>query len=309
MIYDIDVVRLVKQIKTKEYITEHIHENLYHYIFVLSGDGKVTINGETYSPTEKTLLMIAPKTPHAVYGINEFCAIDIKFRAEGYLNGLCQFDNPVCKLNNYETALITDMLDNAIMRTYNANNIINAKMLELLMLIHQKQKKEEYIIIEDSAPDALGSPGEVTGNAKLEKVRNALDYIEKNLDKPLSVTKLSEISGYSSTHFSQMFKDAMGVSPKRYINYRKIRYAKILLLSSRMNITQISDLLGYESIHYFSRIFKHVTGKSPSEYYESANSDMGINLLEGYVKVADDGFEFEKKSVDSNTKIPGTTLK
>ena len=47
MIYDIDVVRLVKQIKTKEYITEHIHENLYHYIFVLSGDGKVTINGET----------------------------------------------------------------------------------------------------------------------------------------------------------------------------------------------------------------------------------------------------------------------
>ena len=49
----------------------------------------------------------------------------------------------------------------------------------------------------------------------------------------------------------------------------KIDTAKQLIRSEQMNFTQISEKLGYASIHYFSRQFKKVTGMTPSEYASS----------------------------------------
>ena len=49
----------------------------------------------------------------------------------------------------------------------------------------------------------------------------------------------------------------------------KIEFAKQLIREDQMNFTQISDFLGYSSIHYFSRQFKKITGMTPSEYSSS----------------------------------------
>ena len=49
----------------------------------------------------------------------------------------------------------------------------------------------------------------------------------------------------------------------------KINAAKQLIRTNKMNFTQISEQLGYTSIHYFSRQFKKVTGMTPSEYASS----------------------------------------
>ena len=57
----------------------------------------------------------------------------------------------------------------------------------------------------------------------------------------------------------------------------KIDMAKELIRNKNMNFTQISDQLGYTSIHYFSRQFKKITGMTPSEY---ASSIKGISEKE-----------------------------
>lgn len=49
----------------------------------------------------------------------------------------------------------------------------------------------------------------------------------------------------------------------------KIDYAKKYIRENDYNMSQIADILGYESIHYFSRQFKKVTGMSPTEYSKS----------------------------------------
>ena len=49
----------------------------------------------------------------------------------------------------------------------------------------------------------------------------------------------------------------------------KVNAAKQLIRTNKMNFTQISEQLGYTSIHYFSRQFKKVTGMTPSEYASS----------------------------------------
>lgn len=305
MEYDIDVVRIVKQVKANEYIAEHEHHNIYHYIFILYGTGRVSVGGKVYDTPERALFVIPPGVRHAVYGTGELCAIDIKFRVGGMLEQVCEFGTyRFDTLGSYEMTLIMDMLDEAVMCAPNFRNIINTKMLELLMRLRRPSMASDCTLPNmESLSDARNG----VRNDQLEKIRAALEYVDNNLDKPLSVAKLSEISGYSCTHFSQLFKSAVGLSPKRYVNLKKIGYAKRMLLSSHMNITQISEMLGYESIHYFSRIFKHITGITPSSYYDSANSDMGINLLEGYVQLSDDGFEFQKLKLDDRVPLPEIT--
>lgn len=67
-----------------------------------------------------------------------------------------------------------------------------------------------------------------------------------------------------------------------------------------MNITQISEHLGFDSIHYFSRTFKRITGISPMAYLSRANSNMGINVVNECIPVATDGFEFRTEKLESN---------
>ena len=54
-----------------------------------------------------------------------------------------------------------------------------------------------------------------------------------------------------------------------YFRNLKVEQAKILIREGNYNFTEISELLGYSSIHYFSRHFKQATGFSPTDYARS----------------------------------------
>ena len=60
----------------------------------------------------------------------------------------------------------------------------------------------------------------------------------------------------------------------------KINYAKQMLRQGELNITEIAEQLGYDSIHHFSKQFKSITGMSPREYAKSIKS-----RLDGQVKI------------------------
>lgn len=71
----------------------------------------------------------------------------------------------------------------------------------------------------------------------------------------------------------------MGLSPNAYINQRKISKAKELMLYSELNVSQIAESLGYQSIHYFSRLFKKVVGIAPTDYVSRIKDNRPINIL------------------------------
>ena len=68
-----------------------------------------------------------------------------------------------------------------------------------------------------------------------------------------------------------------------YFNKLKIRAAKEMIREGRLNFTQIAARLGFQSVHYFSRRFKLLTGMSPSEYADSVKM-----LSEASQTLADD---------------------
>jgi len=63
-----------------------------------------------------------------------------------------------------------------------------------------------------------------------------------------------------------MFKAKTNYGVMAYFRMLKMEEAKKMIREGRYNFTEISELLGYESLHYFSRSFKKYTNMSPSEY-------------------------------------------
>ena len=71
------------------------------------------------------------------------------------------------------------------------------------------------------------------------------------------------------SQLQKIFREQSGLGIIEYFSLMKVNAAKQLIRTNKMNFTQISEQLGYTSIHYFSRQFKKVTGMTPSEYASS----------------------------------------
>jgi YesN/AraC family two-component response regulator len=76
----------------------------------------------------------------------------------------------------------------------------------------------------------------------------------------------------SKSALQKLFKENMTISVMEYFKQIKIKEAKTLIREDNFNFTEISQKLGYNSIHYFSRIFKNETGMTLSEYSNSVKS-------------------------------------
>ena len=99
-------------------------------------------------------------------------------------------------------------------------------------------------------------------------VRACCDYIKANLTKPLSVEFLAKETGYTDYYFTKKFRKETGVSLTDYIKQARIEYAKILLITTRTGIDEISDSLRFGTRNYFSKVFREIVGITPAAYRE-----------------------------------------
>lgn len=98
------------------------------------------------------------------------------------------------------------------------------------------------------------------------RIGQALGFINKNIDRNLSLRELAEANNLSYTYFSELFKQEAGTCFHEYLSQRRIAMAKELLTDDSLSIKQISYSLGYKNTSSFSRKFKKKTKQSPSEY-------------------------------------------
>jgi AraC-like DNA-binding protein len=91
-------------------------------------------------------------------------------------------------------------------------------------------------------------------------------YLRERLTQRVCIEDICNHFGYSKTYLSHLFKDQCGVSILTYYTQKKIAYAQKLILEDRYSFAQISNLLAFDSPQYFARVFKRVTGQTPTEY-------------------------------------------
>lgn len=105
-----------------------------------------------------------------------------------------------------------------------------------------------------------------------EVYNRILTYLSANVNIPLTIEKICRDNLIGRSQLQKLFHEKLDCGVIDYFSRLKIDAAKQLIRENQLNFTQISDALGYSTIHYFSRQFKKITGMSPSEYSSSIKS-------------------------------------
>lgn len=281
MSISIQVHRIVKERKSHgEYIPAHTHP-FYHCVYVISGSGHIFIGDQSVEASRGLFLRIAPNTEHAIYGENSMQSLDIKFSAQGDLMEAVN-DLPVSMaLDLYEHTLVMSLFHLAIQAERYAEELINARMTELFLLLLRRGIREP-------------ASGSFPSQENRVCLHPALSYIENHPDQTPAISFLAQLCGYTPSYFSTVFKELMGCSPAKYLTNQKIMLARELMLTTDASVSQIAEQLGLEP-ETFSRMFKKAIGLSPSLYLRRANSDVGINISPNSPFLPDGPFEIPKQ--------------
>ncbi|MCM1132313.1 MAG: response regulator [Ruminococcus flavefaciens] len=91
-------------------------------------------------------------------------------------------------------------------------------------------------------------------------------YCSEHYTEPFTVDDIADAQGYSKDYFSKLFKHHFGITFHDFHSKLKIGYAVELIRTGNYKTYEISDMLGYSSVDYFTKIFKEITGVTPSKY-------------------------------------------
>ncbi len=130
--------------------------------------------------------------------------------------------------------------------------LVQGLLIQLLALASRHFLEEQ--------PGACGETRE--GRA----VRLALNYMENHYREPLTLKEIAAQAFLGTSRFSEIFRRHTGLAPMHYLQRLRGEKAENLLQYTDLEISQIADLLGFASIHYFSRFFRKYAKKSPTAF-------------------------------------------
>jgi len=172
----------------------------------------------------------------------EFFRVDftIKVNSEVVL-----FSNhPLKVINSFgnECVEIIDQLKNLCL--YSNDNIL--KMQKLLSLLHYLKTANKTEV--------------------KSKIQPACVYIAEHFAEPIDCAELAKLCFLSTSQFYNLFNKHFGCSPLQYRDNLVIEKAKVLLKLEEITVSEVSEILGFTDVAYFSRFFKKHVGVSPSVY-------------------------------------------
>jgi signal transduction histidine kinase/AraC-like DNA-binding protein/DNA-binding LacI/PurR family transcriptional regulator len=97
-------------------------------------------------------------------------------------------------------------------------------------------------------------------------VKRAVAYIQRHHARPFARDELAETVGLSKNYLTHIFQQELGLSPWEYLKRYRIKRAKELLRSSKLDIAEVACQVGFDDAAYFSRVFRKEVGIAPSTY-------------------------------------------
>ncbi|MEJ2115004.1 MAG: helix-turn-helix domain-containing protein [Gammaproteobacteria bacterium] len=138
------------------------------------------------------------------------------------------------------------------------------KPLNELSILRERQARAPRIaIIKETQVPAANI---ISQSRTTKTIFKAQAYVESHLAEKLSEKALAKLCDMSSFHFSRTFKQVCGVTFRDFIIKARIKKAAELLTNSDLSITEVSYEVGFQDLSNFSRTFRRITGKSPSDY-------------------------------------------
>ncbi|HEY8420112.1 MAG TPA: AraC family transcriptional regulator [Thermoclostridium sp.] len=226
-------------------------------IYCTKGEGFVITGGKKTRVCRNNLLIIPKNLPH-IYGSNDDDPWDIywmHFKGETdhhfirNNNAITLLDVPLSSL-----PVLTHLFDSifdALSRGSVISNIIYASYgLSYFLATALFMPNNSYDL----------------KNKKNMYVENSIEFMNNNLDKKLTLNDLTRYNNLSKTQLTDIFKEKTGYSPIDFFIRLKMQKACFYLDFTDMSVSEIAEKVGYNDQYYFSRLFKKIMGRSPSEY-------------------------------------------
>jgi len=105
-------------------------------------------------------------------------------------------------------------------------------------------------------------------NSESPVIKRAKEFIMENQTEDLSLGQVAKAVNTSTFHFCKMFKKATGLNFTEYVSRVRVEKARNLLLNPNLRVSEIAYEVGFQSLTHFNRVFKKITGRSPSDYRE-----------------------------------------
>ena len=97
-------------------------------------------------------------------------------------------------------------------------------------------------------------------------VRFIKNYVKTNIADDLSLSQISEVTGYNPAYLSRLFKEQTGETMNQYITRKRMDHISRLLQKPELSIQQVMELSGFTTRAYFSQFIKRETGMTPRNY-------------------------------------------
>lgn len=247
---------------------EKAHMQICHEVsYIISGKGDFQIDGITVPVQQGSLFFNRTGTVHSIQVSN---AEKLRYVYVGFTfhedpsdfipeNIISFFKEAVYRhitVTQNQVSMIFRMID----ELYNKKEYYE-KMLEnygeqMLISLYRLFKNQAV------QPYRFSQTEQATESSAYVVIR----YIHDNIYTIGSIKEIADELGYSYTYLSHMFKNKMGMPLQRYISNKKIEMARELLARDRYTITQVSEILNYDTVQSFYKSFKRTVGLAPSHY-------------------------------------------
>ena len=243
----------------------HMHD-FFQLLLCKESVGTVTVDNATYFPTKDQVYLIKPNSAHSINRGEDMKLIEVKFLVEEpLLSALLSIPNVFTLtdggfLRKMLETVASEGLSNA---PYSDDTANSAMKIFLAYVIRRFDKNSSLGDAKAACLDSSPTIESDDGDILILKLRS---YIEENLAKEITLEELSELVYFNKTYFVKRFKILWGMTPMRFVSKMRIEAARKLLSATSQSISEIAEICGFKSIHYFSRTFKKETGVSPLDY-------------------------------------------
>ncbi|GAA3401757.1 AraC family transcriptional regulator [Paenibacillus hodogayensis] len=247
----------------------------YHEILFIS-EGTVLLQwiNRDYVASAPALFLLSPNTPHTLIRKSAFCRFGfIELDMEGSTefpnlaqarlwNGMQSDKDPLGAgiASIYEMAFqIWNNLNPLNPYKSIAMDLIPLDIRKLLLLVSCFLNAREPRLADPSRVPAFPDKADAT-----ERIHKVIRYMESNYQNPLTITLLASHVYLDVSYFIRSFHKIVGKTPLQYLHELRLNAAISFLSTTKMSIQDITNEIGFQSIHYFSRLFKQKYGVSPS---------------------------------------------
>ena len=238
--------------------------NYYELTFVDRGRLYTDVDGISYVLEEKNLMIYGPGQFHTQFiPDGESCSyVTIIFEMKNMIKDSDEVSDYLLlnKVFGYDKT-IYDLIQSFVQESSTQIPYMHSLMLCLLKETVIRLIQSEFI-----GKTMKPAPGIRHHHYQDELLSKIIEYIHETICEPVTIAEICEKFSLSRSSLQILFKENIGKTPKKYISELKLDKSCQLIREDKYTISEISLLLGFNSIHYFSRAFTQKYGVAPSEF-------------------------------------------